>query len=131
MKFKTAYLAIAAVLLVHVPLVAIGAYNRWPNIDIPMHLAGGFAMGLLAIALHDNSRARGPWWERALFVVGFVALIAIFWEFYEFTVDAVFIAARGGIPSQLSLVDTLGDLLNGLIGATACYFVLGKRPMKR
>ena len=49
-----------------------------------------------------------------LFAVGFTAIVAILWEFFEYFSDYILQANL-----QASVEDTLGDLLNGLIGSSA------------
>jgi hypothetical protein len=133
-RLRHAFSAIATVVVVHGLALLLQWYGRWPDFDIPMHFAGGFVMGLLAIALqHEFLRFHGlpgaAWWHELLFVLGFVALIAIGWELHEFLIDEWWGRTAGAL-SQLSLRDTMGDLAIGLIGATVAHgmFRPGRTP---
>lgn len=52
-----------------------------------------------------------------VFVLSFVALIAVLWEFFEWGIDVVFRSATQG-----GLEDTLGDLFFGLLGGFFGFF---------
>ena len=56
-------------------------------------------------------------------VLSFVALVGVFWEFYEFLYD-VLISSRGYSGfAQLSAADTIGDLFFDLIGASVFLII--------
>jgi len=58
-----------------------------------------------------------------LLALGFVALVAVLWECYEYLYD-VFIAERHGfLITQQGVSDTMGDLVNGLIGGAVVALV--------
>ncbi len=110
--------------------LGFGWYLTHPDIDIPLHLGGGLAAGMFAIALHDDFKrrhkiGRTPRWYDLLFTLGFVALVAIVWEFHEYVLDRTIFTRYLQAISQLSVADTIGDFLNGLIGAAASYFAFG------
>jgi hypothetical protein len=128
-SFQHAFIAIFAVMAVHAVLLYLHAYSVWPDIDVPMHFSGGFAMGLLALAIfsagHAKSKGQGShaWYIKPLFVVGFVALVAVLWEFHEFLLDVWFVQNGSWEKTQISLADTMGDLFFGLLGGLAALWI--------
>lgn len=111
--------------------LAAGFYKIHPNVDIPLHLAGGFGGAMLAIAVHDDFKrrhkiGRTPGWYDLLFTLGFVSLVAIAWEFHEFVFDHTLVTNYRLAITQLSVADTIGDFLNGLIGAAAGWLTFGR-----
>jgi len=124
-RFRHAFAGIVAVLIFQAFAIACHLYNRQPNLDIPMHFAGGFVTALLAIAIqHEFKKVHRikhvTWWHELLFVIGFVALVAVGWEFFEFLVDS-FWQRQLGFVSQISIQDTMGDLAMGLIGGGVAH----------
>ena len=111
------------VFLLHVFVSRVlNGYILYPPIDIPMHFFGGVAMAyFLSVcfaalpdgAVRDDLRAIG----QAVFVVALTATASTFWEFAEFTSDALF-----GTLAQLGLEDTLLDMALGVAGGMS--FVL-------
>lgn len=83
-------------------------------------------MAVLALALWDNNVKRvelfrpNAWVNEAFFalcILGFVALVGIGWEWFEFCFDE-FIAVRNSWGlTQLGLADTMADLFFDLLGA--------------
>ncbi|MFA6522146.1 MAG: hypothetical protein WCT24_00955 [Patescibacteria group bacterium] len=132
MTYKLAIQSAFAVMLVQVVLLLINGYWNWPTIDIPMHFAGGAAMGMLGLALWNENvstisfkntflNAR-PWIAKILFIVCFAGLIGIVWEFFEFAQDYFF-----GSYTQPSLQDSLGDLFCDLLGGLSIIFFTFKK----
>ncbi len=66
---------------------------------------------------------------QAIFVVGFVMIIGVAWEWYEFLFDhfAGTIVQKLGV-AQPSLADTMDDLFNDFIGAIVAWVFWRKRP---
>jgi len=133
MNYKSAVFTGIAVYLASSACVALGVYDAHPNVDIPFHIAGGIAAGMFAIALHDDFKrrhkiGRTPGWYDLLFTLGFVALVAIAWECHEYVLDRTIVADYQLAVNQISVADTIGDFLNGLIGASIGYAVFGRRP---
>lgn len=102
----------------HVVLLAVlNMYNIFPNIDILMHYLGGLSMGyacFLALVFLQQHKLISPL-DRVIelaLVFTSVATIAVFWEFGEFTIDHVL-----GKNVQVSLANTMQDLLMGVLGA--------------
>lgn len=133
MQFKTAAIATVSVVLLHVVLMLTGAYWHIANIDKPMHFLGGFVMGLFGLAIHHavashHHTKKSPWWYHYLFVTGFVMLIGVAWEFHEYILDNTAVLWYGWPKSQLSLNDTMADLLLDLVGGSLA-FSLFKRSL--
>lgn len=132
MKFKSAFFAILIVLLFHGILLLTDGYYHLNQIDVPMHIMGGFAVAMLGLAIHHQVSTKhhnktSPWWYHFVFVVGFAMLIGVAWEFYEFIMDQT-IHAWFQLPlSQPSLANTMKDLLDDWIGAMAAFFVFRKK----
>ncbi len=132
MKFKYAFFAICAVLVFHILLHLTDGYYWLPQIDVPMHLLGGFAIGLLGLAIHHQTATKHhnkhlPWWYHFLFVIGFVMLIGVMWEFHEWVLDQT-INFWYGLPlSQPSLANTMKDLLNDWIGGVVAFWMFRKK----
>ena len=104
---------------------------RW--YDILMHIVGGAWVALLFFYLAGrfNLPLKNSFFWTLIAVLGFVALVGILWEFYEYLTD-VFILHKYGLGSAQSLwqaFDTLKDLFDDIIGAiiaSGAYFFLKK-----
>ncbi|MBE0429746.1 MAG: hypothetical protein IBX61_07720 [Thermoleophilia bacterium] len=100
-------------------LFIITIYGRFPWVSDLMHLAGGFAMALFFLSAftgRESDRIFGKMsgLTVALMAISLTTMVAVFWEFAEWTADNVF-----GTHTQLGLNDTMSDLLLGLTGAVA------------
>ena len=128
--FRHAFAGIAAVLVANHLSLSFRVYEVFPEIDIPLHVAGGYFVGILALAVRNALRsqrrvARAPWWYDLAFVVGCTAVVAIGREVFEYVLHATYVASRHLLKTQLSLGDTLDDLANGMIGAAFAFWVRG------
>ena len=113
-------------------LFADDLYTIWWWFDILTHAMGGAMIGILGIALHQWAEQRygiikRPWWWSAIIILGFVALIAILWEVYEYLLDIWVLMPQGLAKSQPSLRDTIGDLVTGLLGGLIAILTFRKR----
>lgn len=110
----------AAVFGAHVAASRVfDAYAHWPWLDVPMHLLGGMAIACffaraLEVLARRRAAARVDGRVAALLVFALTCSAAVFWEFAEFVSDRL-----AGTTAQLSLEDTLLDLLLGIVGGTA------------
>ena len=125
-QFRRAFLSLGVVLLIHAMILATGSY-AFTHVDTLMHFLGGFAVGLLGVAIH-HSVARtyhtkySPMWYHYTFVVGFAMLIGIAWEFHEYVFDQT-VNVWFNLPvSQVSLADTMKDFLMDWLGASVAFF---------
>lgn len=137
---------ILAVLAFHAIGLFYDLYVVAPWYDIPMHFLGGFAMGVLGLALVGFLQAQatvgfvssryaellGRFW----LVIGFVAIIGIAWEWHEFLFGVVFhvdswseivellTGSAGPVystPAQPSVGDTMADFFFDLLGGVVAF----------
>ena len=111
------------VLILHVLLTVAGGYYWWVHVDKVMHVLGGMSIAVSALTAIDllNSRSTliiSNTFITAIFVLSFVALAAVSWEFLEFSLDHF-----AYTHMQPSLRDTMGDLLAGLCGGGVIIFI--------
>lgn len=110
---------------------AFDFYNRYWWWDVLLH--GGSALGfgligfLFVFTLFKGDRFAAPAWALALIAFTVAVTIGALWEIFEFAMDSLF-----GFNMQKSgLVDTMGDLIVDVIGASigalAGYFYLKGR----
>lgn len=101
-------------------------YHVWWY-DIMMHLAGGawVALVFLEFCVRDGRVAVGQaaFSITALLTLGVVAFIGVLWEFAEYIYDVVIASRHPFIFTGGDVADTLGDLLNDLVGGLAAVFV--------
>lgn len=98
-----------------------GLYGLWPNLDILMHILGG---AVTAWSLTRLWLVVPPAWRPVIkpavamyvFGLGIVALITIAWEIYEVAFDFMY-----PFPVPMTVVDTLADMVNGLLGASGFW----------
>ena len=131
MTFTKALYAILIVVLFHIVFLFTDAYYLIQGIDGPMHFAGGFTVAMLGLAIHQFEITRShvkhisPWYHY-LFVIGFTILIAVLWEFHEYILDNTLTVWAGWERAQVSLQDTMADLLLGLLGGTLAFLFFRK-----
>ncbi|MBU0614157.1 hypothetical protein KJ766_02655 [Patescibacteria group bacterium] len=125
MTFKNAALAIGAVIIAQIILSLTSAYDYFEWVDIPMHFAGGFAMALLACAIWQNSNVKGDEYGVIyfIFIIGFVSLIGIVWEWHEFILDIIFRTSFGSSVQihQPGVADTMADFAMDILGGIAVW----------
>lgn len=115
MTVGRAFLFLVAVYALNlVAIHVVDIYGWWPDFDIVMHTLGGIGAGLFGLALFERGRGRAtlPRWMRTVFVLGVVMILAVGWEWHEFALDTL----RGTQMLQLSIADTMLDMLCGFIG---------------
>jgi len=105
----------------------IASINSWywvyTWLDMPMHFLGGFWLATVFITLNSklkiqNSELSGlpNYLITIVITLGFVALIGVFWEFFEFGYD-VLISSKGYFAAtQQGTADTMSDLFFDLLG---------------
>lgn len=127
MTYKQAVTAILWVLFFHA-LGMLALYSWYPYYDVFMHFAGGLAMAVLGFAMWDSLvrsvtfTNKNPWLKdgfTAFCILGFVALIGIGWEWFEYGFDAVAAVRLSWGLAQTSLADTMADLFLDLLGGLA------------
>jgi hypothetical protein len=96
-----------------------GAYEAWPALDVPMHLAGGLAIATFfrhafAIEAAVPVVGRTTAFGRAALTLLSVCAATVVWELAEWTSDRI-----GFTEAQMGLDDTLLDMALGLVGGAA------------
>jgi len=109
-------LPVFLMLALHIVLLRVDAYSV-PHVDSFMHFAGGITLSVLVCGVLSGAvklRWILPPGRLLLFVLVFslVTTGAVFWEFFEWTLDTIM-----GTRMQPSLGDTMKDLLLGQFGA--------------
>jgi len=99
---------------------------RW--FDIPMHFLGGCWIAVLFFWLFNkklNQKYReileGNFLISLILCLGFVSLVGVLWELFEFSLDH-FILAKNSILIQGDLTDTIKDLFMDLAGGFTIVF---------
>ena len=109
----------------------VDAYARWPSVDIPLHLLGGFAIAffvsgaITAFSDHGVIVKPDPLVHIAI-VFSAACTAAVFWEFAEWTADHTL-----GSTCQIGLGDTMLDLLMGVVGAAAFSGLMAMRMQRK
>ncbi len=102
-------------------LLYIGAFGVFSWIDIPLHLLGGILVGMsifLTLNYLQDIEAIGlDNMTRFVFIVSFVSLFAVSWEFFEFLLTYI-----TGFGFQGNLNDTMADLFLGILGGVLAGF---------
>lgn len=91
------------------------------NLDVPLHIAGGFWSALFIFWIFK--KRKDPYlltvsWEISLLlVVSFSVFVGMLWEFYEFLYDVFISSTRSyAYLLQLGTADTIKDLFFDLVG---------------
>lgn len=105
---------------IHFIAVFYDWYWRFLWIDIPMHFLGGVFVAVVFLWLvkrfpghFDMSR---NFFVTSIFLLGFVALTGILWEFSEFLYDLVIISKGWESFAGQGARDMIGDLFFDLLG---------------
>ena len=98
-------------------------YWKAPWLDNIMHFWGGgvVAMGMIWWTFYSTKVSaltqNMPKFYSAIIILGFTALVGVFWEFYELIVDRLITKNNYiSLLQQGGLLDTLKDLLVDLLG---------------
>jgi hypothetical protein len=112
---------------------AFDFYNRYWWWDVVLHAGSALGFGLVGFlfvfTLFEGDRYAAPAWALALIAFCMAVTIGALWEIFEFGMDQIF-----GMNMQKSgLIDTMGDLIVDVIGATigalAGFFYLKERRL--
>jgi hypothetical protein len=108
----------------HLVMVFGGIYERFPWLDIPMHVLGGAFIAYsfnLAITYFQERKLLSELniLSRSVFLFALTSTAAVIWEFGEFTIDFFF-----GTHAQASLAETLLDMFLGILGGTVLIIFL-------
>lgn len=130
-SLKKAAWAPILVFTTHIVMIYVfNMYSYFPNFDIPMHFIGGVAISYFFVylvigSIEDNYLGKSNLFVLMLIVLMLTATTTIFWEFLEWLSDYFF-----KTPMQVSLNDTLLDMLLGILGGTFTTFVQRKKLKK-
>ena len=120
---------LAFILIIHAFATWRQFYFHYRIIDVPMHLLGGACVLVFLYWYLKKINLLGsfPWASFLGYILslGIVLFVGVFWEFYEFFYDFLFNYKLATIL-QFGSLDTLKDLANGMLGATAIYFIIYK-----
>ncbi|HDH31450.1 MAG TPA: hypothetical protein ENH26_01605 [Candidatus Wolfebacteria bacterium] len=137
------FVIILLILIFFLHTVAIINFWYWTFwwFDIVMHFLGGFWVASLFFNLNsklnflpNNLTINNSIIKNLTIIVlslGFVALIAVLWEFFEFFYD-VFISVKG-YPwvAQQGMSDTMTDLFLGFLGGFVATIIILKKKLIR
>ena len=124
---KVLFALVVLILGIHFPALTYDWYGKIPWLDVPMHIAGGFWLGLLFYylfvigkpVLNQNNTV-------ALFILGlgFVAFVGVLWELYEFLADVYLLKAYAlTAASGYTHFDTFTDVVNDFIGGAIALVI--------
>ncbi|OGM89383.1 hypothetical protein A3J77_01170 [Candidatus Wolfebacteria bacterium RBG_13_41_7] len=130
-SLKSITISLIFILLAHI----IATFNYWywtyTWFDIPMHFLGGFWVAMVyfwinaKVEILNSEFSKLPkWLVNLLFILSFIALIGVLWEFYEFIFD--FFNGKTGM-FQGSSADTMGDLFFDLVGGTTAFAIFYRK----
>ncbi len=120
------------VFCIHViAILILDVYSFFPNFDIPMHFVGGLAITFFFIESVISAKSNlilGNPSIVALIMMMFLltCTTTIFWEFAEWIMDKLFLT-----HAQVSLDDTLLDMLLGILGGIVMIIIRFKNILKR
>jgi hypothetical protein len=105
----------------------LGIYEIYPDMDIPMHFAGGLSIAFFVskcfrVLPRDYVKKGRVNILEILLIGSITASVAVFWEFGEFLFDQSF-----GTNIQISLANTIQDLAMGLLGASVIIFIRSRQ----
>ncbi len=124
MRIRTGLWAMGALVVAQVFLVAYDVYYRWEWVDVPVHMLGGFAVGLVALGIISYSKQTNlPWWFKFIFVTAVVVMVGAGWEILEFVFYHSSQTGATIIGDGLTVRDLLGDLTNDGIGAVIAWLL--------
>ncbi|TSC81235.1 MAG: hypothetical protein G01um101419_861 [Parcubacteria group bacterium Gr01-1014_19] len=96
--------------------------------DMTEHFIGGFIVaGFFLHYAYARQLDQFPrkFWLAVLTAAGFVAFIAVFWEFFEFSANVI-----GQVP-QNTLSDTIKDLAIGLFGSVVGSLLILPKVLRK
>ena len=93
----------------------LNLYNTFSWFDIFVHFISGIATFILASIIYKNITKEKNKLLKILFCLGIVALIAILWEVFEYSVDSLI-----GMDLQHNIdtgvIDTMQDMIVAILG---------------
>jgi hypothetical protein len=128
-SIKIVALLLFIVLSAHLIALEFSLYFKFLWFDIPMHFVGGVFVGALFVYLFSKfykCEYKNSFYEKVILyamIMGFSALIGVFWEFYEFIISKTL-----SVVLQPSVFDTMKDLFFDVFGGlvVSLFFVRTK-----
>lgn len=111
--FREAFVSLLLLGILHAVALNFYLYWSYPHFDNVMHFFGGAVVAFGAIWSFKT--------RNLLFLVGVFFLVAIGWELFEYYYS---IAVWDG---QNYAIDTITDLIMGLLGASSVYYYVRSR----
>ncbi len=113
------------VFLLFIHIFASIAHLYWliDWVDMPMHFLGGFWVAMVFFYLNQKFFKIQNFWTTVIMTLSFVALIGVFWEFFEFLYDFFIFSKEYFGVFQRGISDTMSDLFFDLIGGSAFLIV--------
>ena len=121
------YFLLIFILVIHILAIANSWYWTIGWLDMPMHFLGGLWVALFFFWIlkkrfvQVSQVLEGNFLLLGILSLGFVSLIGIGWEFYEFLYDKYL--AKGLLLSQASITDTMTDLFFDWVGGLIAVLV--------
>jgi len=143
-SLKTIIWLLVFLLFSHIVATVYHLYWLFPWFDIPMHFLGGFLLAIIFFYLWRFAHISigtgvSPAPPRSLaglplanvfvalvLTLGFVALIGVLWEFYEFLHDFYFLTGGKINVFQTSFANTIKDLFFDLVGGITAFAIFYK-----
>lgn len=96
--------------------------------DMPMHFLGGVFLAFIGMLIFRAFGFSGLY-KNIFFVLGFIVIIGLFWEFFEVGVDK-FILYKS--YNNINMLDTLSDLVFDIAGGlTGILYVIFRGENRR
>lgn len=116
--------------IVHNLALSQSWYFLYPDIDIPIHIIGGFSIGLLTYAImvkgitsnHGNYVNSSQFWDLYVIVFG-TLLVSIIWELLELL---FYLTNDAGLSQE-----TLSDIIFGVVGSFIAWQFIQLLPADR
>ena len=134
-KYKTAIIYLTLLLLTNLGTFYWSLYQEYGWVDIAQHLAGGFFVAMFMVVYLRNNLANN-FLKNVVVIVGATVLVGVLWEFAEYIANQALIEPSYkyfGIRAYFmgDLQDTIGDLLNDIIGSSVFSLLHFFRSRKR
>ncbi|PIR89212.1 MAG: hypothetical protein COU07_01990 [Candidatus Harrisonbacteria bacterium CG10_big_fil_rev_8_21_14_0_10_40_38] len=111
---------LALIFVLHVTAIYLNWYWDFDGVDNVYHFIGGAWVALLFFYIFftrgELFPIRGNFLPALIFSIGFVLLISVGWEFFEFIFDQFFGGSGTVRQAQLGVADTMGDLFSDIVG---------------
>jgi len=132
---KTIVISLVSILVLHLFGIGLDLYHVIWWYDIPMHIFGGAWVTLLFFHFFCQTFLIVDFKKilpAIIITLGFVALVGVLWEFYEYLSDVYILKVHAlyYAPNPITLPDTMKDLLDDLIGGTIASAILFARSKK-